>query len=562
MTGEEALAWGAWAAGVRFVTGYPGTPSKGLFVALQRLKASRPAFRQPLVFHWAPNEKIALEMALGATLAGWPALVCVKSVGANVLLDALMTANLSGVPAPLVIALGDDPSAWTSQNEQDSRWLALMAEVPLLEPLGVEEAPGLMREAFRLSAEFALPVIVRFPKAFAQAQGELREASGPLSPVSWPERPSLPSIASGGNALRLHAELHRKMKAIAEAWKDSPLNRLRGRGPMALLAVGFCATKVREVEERLGLRLEALPLLALATSSPLPHRWLAEALQGVGRLLVVEEGEPIVETLLRSWAQREGWPGQVEGKGTGALPQEGELTLRSIGRALGRFVDIPEEALEALPDPQRPQGLALRFCEDCPYPPLLEALITVCRTSGMEPVVAADPGCAVVAAGPPYEVVRIKHSMGGSVNFIAALAKLEGSPRRRYIALVGDSDFFHGALLGILNAAHWRAPMALFVVDNGGAAFTGGQPHLGSGFDAEGHPTPPLSIEALLRAAGIPTQVVASQDVQELRRAIAWALEAQEGPRAVVYREPCPFVPLWTPEGLKPRKTEGKIVGE
>jgi Indolepyruvate ferredoxin oxidoreductase, alpha and beta subunits len=137
MTGEEALALGAMMAGVRFVTGYPGTPSKGIFKALQEFSPTLP---HPVHFHWATNEKVALELAIGATLAGIPSLVCVKSVGANVLLDALMTVNLTGVPSPLVIALGDDPSAWVSQNEQDSRWLALMSELPLIEPTRIEDA--------------------------------------------------------------------------------------------------------------------------------------------------------------------------------------------------------------------------------------------------------------------------------------------------------------------------------------------------------------------------------------------------------------------------------------
>lgn len=561
VTGEEALAWGAWRAGVRFVTGYPGTPSKGIFTALQKLSPC--SMPHALCFHWATNEKVALELAIGATLAGLPSLVCVKSVGANVLLDALMTVNLSGVPAPLVIALGDDPSAWTSQNEQDSRWLALMSDLPLLEPTHVGNAPKLMHAAFQLSADFALPVIVRFPKAFAVAEGELDEDPSALTKVNVPEREPLPSIASGGNAIRLHTELHEKLRQIEQAWDNSPFNFAEGDSPIAVLTFGFCATKVRQVLDMVVGKIHELPLqVTLATTHPLPRRWLMEQISGKSVALIVEEGEPIAEMQLKALAHEFRLPCAVRGKLTGELPREGELTLRRIGKALRNFIDIPTDAVDALPDPERPQGFRLRFCDDCPYPPFLDTLIEACRALGVEPVVAAAPGCAIVAMGEPYELVRIKHSMGGAVNFIAALAKLERNGKRRYIAFVGDSDFFHGAITGILNAAYWHAPMAIVVLDNGGAAFTGGQPHAGSGFDANGEYVPPLKMEAILEAMGIPTQVVSSRDADGIRQATRWVLDYGDGLRALIVREPCPFVPIWTAEGLKPQKTEGKIVGE
>jgi len=557
--GEQALAWGALAAGVRFVTGYPGTPSKGIFTALQRLRTERNA---PITFHWANNEKVALELAIGATLAGLPALVCVKSVGMNVLLDALMTVNLSGVSAPLVIALGDDPSAWTSQNEQDTRWLAFMSELPLLEPTYVHNAPQLMHKAFSLSAQIELPVIVRFPKAFAVAEASLEVDPTSLPLINFPKRPSLPSIASGGIAVAQHAALHEKLRWVEQRFNASPFNTVKGDAPVAVLSVGFCATKVQEVLSRVGDFSDRVRLLVLATTLPLPRQWLAEQLQKVASVLVVEEGEPIVETQMRALAHEFRLPCVVKGKGTGDLPREGEVTLRRIGRALRAIVEIAPEVVEALPDPERPKDFTLRFCEGCPFPPFLDTLVQLCREQGKEPIVAADPGCAIVAMGKPYELVRIKHSMGGAVNFIAALAKMERNSQRRYIALVGDSDFFHGAFLGILNASAWKAPMAVIIVDNGGAAFTGGQPHLGSSFDADGNFVAPIPMERLLEAANIPVKVASSFDARGIRQGLQWVLGYGHELRVLIVREPCPFVPVWTAEGLKPKRTEGKIVGE
>lgn len=560
LTGEEALALGALMAGVRFVTGYPGTPSKGVFKALKEFANS--SNENKIHFHWATNEKVALELAIGATLAEIPSLVCVKSVGANVMLDALMTVNLTGVPAPLIIALGDDPSAWVSQNEQDSRWLALMSELPLFEPTQVELAPELMHFAFQISALLRLPVIVRLTRSFAIAQGPVSEAK--LMPVTFDASSPLPSIASGGNAISLHSALQEKMKRLKEMLNLSPFNRVEGNAPFAILAVGNCALKVRETFRWLSqrnLQVEAT-LFELTTLNPLPHLWLIDNLSGKSTVLVVEEGAPIVELLVKAVIKEAMLPTVVRGKLTSELPTVGELTLRQIGKSVRNFVSISPNAIYSLPDAQRPQGFNLKFCEGCPYPPLLDTFKRTAEQMGVELVVAADPGCSIVAIGEPYKLVQIKHSMGGSVNFIAALAKFECSPNRRYIALVGDSDFFHSAFNGIINAVWWKVPIGLVVLDNGGSAFTGGQPHPGSGFNASGESVKPVEIERLLSALDIPVQIVSSRDAENLLRATFWLLNYGQGIRALILREPCPFVPIWTSEGLKPQKTNGKIVGE
>lgn len=561
LTGEEALALGALKAGVRSVTGYPGTPSKGVFKALQEFAATLSS-ANGIRFHWATNEKVALELAIGATIAGMPSLVCVKSVGANVMLDALMTVNLTGVPAPLVIALGDDPSAWVSQNEQDSRWLALMSELPLFEPTSFETAPELMHFAFQVSASLQLPVIVRFTRSFALAQGKVGTIQ--LSPVHFTPSNPLPSIASGGNAISLHSALQEKMRRLEQSVNSIGFNRVEGSGSFAILAVGHCAAKVRETVRLLsdGSPQIDAALFELATVSPLPRRLLIDNLIGKSVVLVIEDGAPIVESLVKAIVKEAMMPVVVRGKLTGDLPTVGEVTLRQVGLALRLFFPLSPNEVDSLPDPQRPQNFSLNFCDGCPYPPFISALKETAKQMGVELVVAADPGCAIVAIGEPYNLVQIKHSMGGSVNFIAALAKFERSLNRRYIALVGDSDFFHSAFNGIVNATSWKAPMGLVVLDNGGSAFTGGQPHPGSGFNVSGEFIQPVKIERLLNALDIPVRIVSSHDVENLLRASQWLLDYGDEMRALVLREPCPFVPIWTKEGLKPQKTEGKIVGE
>ncbi len=571
LSGEQALALGAWLAGVQFVTGYPGTPSKGVFEHLRQLdernRGKKTAPLPPISFHWAPNEKIALELAVGVSLAGLSSLVCVKSVGANVLLDTIMTVNLTGVPSPLVLIIGDDPSAWNSQNEQDSRWLAKMSELPLLEPLSVSTSPSLMQEAFFLSSQLRVPVVVRFTKPFSIATERLEPVQDVANPVPSQPIRSLPSVASGGNAVTLRRRLHQKIKSLRVHWDGVNGNQVTGQGTTAVIAVGFLLTTVRRVFDHLrplisGDLERTIRLVGLQTVSPLPIQWLLKHLSDVEQVLVVEEGDPIVETEI-AWAlQSAGTAVKVLGKRTGHLPDVGQLTERHVGTVLANLFKLDHASLAELPDPVRPQGFHLRFCDGCPYPPFLEEIKNLCAQMGWTPVVGSDPGCSIVAIGKPFELITVKHSMGSAVNIISGLARFERDPNRRYIAIVGDSDFFHGAVIGIFNSLWWRAPVSIIIVDNGGPAYTGGQAHPGSGFDAEGRRAEPMAMENILSAVGAPVRVVSAWDGYPIREGVDWVLRVEESPRILIVRGLCPYVPVWTDQGLAPQKREGKIVGE
>jgi indolepyruvate ferredoxin oxidoreductase alpha subunit len=529
-SGEQALAYGAWAAGVRVVTGYPGSPSSGTVKDLLAISTGDEVHVQ-----WAANEKVAFETALGASLAGQRALVCLKSVGLNVALDPLMTANLTGVRGGLVILAGDDPGAWASQNEQDSRCLAAFAELPLLEPASPAEGTAMMVAAFDLSGELGIPVVVRETRDYSRQ-------SGPVSPLSRaPSRRSdftargLEWVSLPFNVVANHRRLHERLTEVAAGFEQSPFNTVRGQGSTGIVAAGFAHAKV----------LQALPegipadvsLLKLGTVCPLPEEFLIAFLGDKRKVVVIEETEPFVEARLRALAQRRDLALDIEGKQTGYLPREGALTAEQIRTAISqvRGESLPPFAGTAGQDAARPSQQGL--CEGCFYIPLFAALRDTLAELGRQAVVCADPGCSIRIHQPPFEMLHVKHCMGSAIGLASGmwLAGVDALP----VALVGDSSFFHTGLNGLLSAVAGGAEILVLILDNGSAALTGGQPHPGSGRDARGARTRAVQLDEILRACGVDhLDTVDPVDSPSTRRALRGALLAQ-GLRVLIARGKC-----------------------
>jgi len=529
-SGEQALAYGAWAAGVRVVTGYPGSPSSGVVEHL--LATSAP---DEVHIQWSANEKVAFETALGASLAGQRALVCMKSVGFNIALDPVMTANLTGVPGGLVILVGDDPGAWASQNEQDSRYLAAFAELPLLEPASPAEGAAMMGAAFDLSEEMKLPIVVRETRDFSRQRGMVPHL------LRAPPRP--PSFAPQGlkwvslpfNVVANHRRLHERLTEVAARFDHSPFNAVEGQGSKGIVAAGFTHVKL----------LQALPqgiptdvsVLKLGTLYPLPQEFLAAFLAGKGRVLVLEETEPFLEERLRALAQRRSLALDIWGKETGHLPREGALTAEQIGAAMAevRGEPLPPSIGIAGEAARRPSQQGL--CEGCFYIPLFEALRDTLAELKSGAVICADPGCSIRIHQPPFEMLHVKHSMGSAIGLASGLwlSGVEGLP----IALVGDSSFFHTGLNGLLSAVTSGAHILVLILDNGSAALTGGQPHPGSGRDARGSQARAVQLEGILRACGVDHLVTIDPTDRTIsKRALRDALQAQ-GLRVVIARGEC-----------------------
>jgi len=527
VSGDLALAQGALAAQVQFVAGYPGSPGAGVFNALLNLT-------QEINIHWAPNEKVAMEAAFGASLAGSRSLVILKSVGMNVALDPLATFSLSGCHAGLVILVGDDPGAWASQNEQDSRWLARLAEVPVVEPTSVEQAALLMVQAFAWSESLGLPMIIRTTRALHSAKATLP----PLWELPTSRRRFLRQrnhwIVLPYLVQRRHATLHSRLRKYQAMLEASPYDVSQGSGALGIIASGFTYSKLLSISPKIP---ERYQLLALSSSWPLPQASLTRWLAPLKRALILEEGAPFVEEQIRALAQRENLEVELLGRETRTLPEEGGLLPREIINALHALdpaysADPPRETEKTMPS-------TVPLCEDCPYRPTFHALLEAMEAlyGRQHYIVVGEPGCMVRANLSPFQLFDVKYSLGSGLATGLGLALCD--KQHHIITLLGDSSFFHSGLNALPFALQQNPPLTMIILDNRTTALTGGQTHPGSSFDERGQPrTKVVDIARIIQGIGGSPQVLEA-DSPSLKAAFQRALTRQEL-QILIIRAPCP----------------------
>jgi indolepyruvate ferredoxin oxidoreductase alpha subunit len=491
--GGEAIAYGALAAGVSFVGSYPGSPSSEVVEAILRLPQAT-----GIDVEWASNEGVALETAIGVSIAGRRALVCTKSVGMNVLVDPLMTLSLTPLNAGIVIVLGDDPGGYGSQNDQDTRPIAVMAEMPLLEPATPAGAYRITREAFELSERFGLPVIIRETRSFAQFVGPVVLSESEYAPVTRGlAREPWRYVPVPRNVVAKHRDLHERLSGFAACGESAGLFQSRGDGEVGVLAAGFAARKFTDV---LGPQpIEGLKVAELELLHPLPEHALGAWLSSCRELLVLEETEPFIERALRGIAYERAPGTRIVGKLTGLLSPEGELFRSEIRQALGRWqpgvpLPLPRRAEGEEAERPRKEG----YCAGCRYDEVLQAIDEVAAARGERPILVGDPGCLVTVA----ERLDAKYAIGSAIGVGHGL--LLGGVGENVIALFGDSAFFHSAIPALCHAAAVRSPLLLIVLDNQSTLTSGGQPHPGVGRDARGRAAPKLSIERIARSCDVP----------------------------------------------------------
>ncbi|WP_069803371.1 thiamine pyrophosphate-dependent enzyme [Thermogemmatispora onikobensis] len=562
LSGDEAVARAALEAGVQVATGYPGNPGGGALAALLPLAA-----RYGLAAEWSVNEKVALEVAAGAAWAGRKSLVTMKMSGLNVLADSLLSIAHSGVNGSLVIYAVDDVGVFYGMVEQDSRYYALLASLPLLMPAGPEEAYALTRLAFQASAQTGAPVLLLGTTAVAASQAWISVA--PL------ERPAIEQPAS------FQRDVARFTKAVPQWCREqhaAALARLEQAGTLLGVAnvreepTGSAAAAPRE--GRIGVvvagvsaayldevraRLRTAPPLAvfkLGLIHPLPGEELRAFLTPLEAVLVLEELEPLIETQVAALIGEHNLQARLLGKRTGLLPRVGEYNQAQVAQALAALLETAgyqEAAAEAqtlaqqlsLPPepggPVAPLPRTLEFCPGCPHRMTYYALRRALQAAGYQPdevITTGDIGCTILGMHAPLSVCWTEVSMGASLGIAQGL-KYAGI-ERPVLAAMGDSTFFHGGIAGLLNAVQAGVRLTLLLLDNGLTAMTGQQPNPGSWRDSAG-PTarPRADIETIVRGCGV--TFVREVNPYELETTVAALREAlaSQGVAVVIARAPC-----------------------
>ena len=520
MSGNEAIARGAWEAGVRFASAYPGTPSTEILESLVRY--------EDVYCEWAPNEKVAIEAATGASLAGARALACMKHVGLNVGADPFFSASHIGVKGGFVIVSADDPAMHSSQDEQDNRQYAKFAKMPMIEPSEADEAREYVKAAYELSEEFDTPVLFRMTTRTSHSQGvvELGHRGAEPEPLTVLDRDPSKNLMMPHNARLRHAFIEQRLLDIADWAETTPLNRVEMGDPrIGIVTSGAAYGSAREA-------FPGASFLKLGLTYPLPRKLIADFRARVEKLYVVEELDPFLEELIRLQGI------QVDG-GKDVLPLLGEFDPGLVARSLSaagvpgveaELLQTVEPAAEDLPD--RPPTL----CPGCSHRGVFVAL------RKMRAFVAGDIGCYSLGALAPFEAMHCSTCMGAGISMAHGMAKVldETADRKnRPVAVIGDSTFFHSGITSLLDVAYNQSDVLTLILDNRTTAMTGGQKNPGMGTSLSGRPAPDVDIPALVRALGIERVAeIDPFDVAQTEQVLREELAVRE-PSVVIATSPC-----------------------
>ena len=508
MLGNEAVARGAYEAGVRVAVAYPGTPSTEITENMAKYS------KDEVYCEWAPNEKVALEVAIGASMGGARAICCMKHVGVNVAADPLFTAAYTGVRGGLVLVAADDPGMHSSQNEQDSRFYARSAHVPMLEPADSAECREYVMRAFEISEKYDTPVMLRLVTRIAHARSLVEEGVRQEIPLKDYEKDIKKYVMMPGNAKGRHVVVEAREKKLEEEIDALGFNRVE----MADTKVGVvCSGSAYQYVK------EALPnasVLKLGMVYPLPEKLIRDFASKVDQLLVVEELEPFFEDAIKAM----GIP--CSGKDKTGL--QGELFVRKVGRLFGGEADC---------GPAETQGVPMRppvLCPGCPH----RAVFYVLKKLGL--TVAADIGCYTLGAMPPLAAVDSVVCMGASIGMALGLEKARGRDfAKKTVAVIGDSTFVHSGITGLVDMVYNQGHSTVIIVDNSTTGMTGHQPNPTTGFNVRGEIAPQLDVVKLCEAIGVPSvRVVDPFNMKELEQTIMEESE-KDVPSVIIARRPC-----------------------
>ncbi|UCG31262.1 MAG: indolepyruvate ferredoxin oxidoreductase subunit alpha [candidate division WOR-3 bacterium] len=505
LSGNEAVARGAWEAGCKVATAYPGTPSTEIIENITKY--------QEINAEWSINEKVALEVAAGASFAGARALVAMKHVGLNVAADPFFTMGYSGVSGGLVVVSADDPGMWSSQNEQDNRHYGRHAKVPILEPSDSDEARIFTKLGFEISERFDTPVLLRLTTRICHSaclveleERKEIEVKGYLKDIK--KRLVLPA-----HARALHLVVEERLKKLAAHSEIFPYNRIEwGKMTIGIITSGVAYQYAKEV-------FPDASFLKLSLTHPIPRKMIEKFAHKVKKIIVVEEGDPILETEIKAMGIR------VTGKDK--IPICGELTPEVIRNS---FSKKRQTVMKKAEIPARPPVL----CPGCPHRGVFYIF------NKLKIVASGDIGCYTLGALPPLSAMDTCVCMGASVTNAQGMEKALGKDfSRKSVAVLGDSTFFHSGITGLVNAVYNKGYLNLVILDNFTTAMTGHQPHPGTGRLARGEQGKRVAPEDIARGCGVEmVKVINPNDLRATEAALREALD-YDGVSVLIFRRPC-----------------------
>ena len=512
MTGNEALARGAYEAGCVIATAYPGTPSTEMLENI--------ADYQEIYSQWSTNEKVAVEIACGASFGGVRALSAMKVVGLNVAMDPLMNSAYLGVGGGLVIVVADDPGCSSSQNEQDNRLVAPFAKLPLIEPSDSQECKDFIKYAFEISEEFDVPVLFRMTTRVCHSKTIVELGERKEIPVKEYKKTGK-YLSSPELARKNHARLEKMLINLGEYANDSCLNEIEW-GKNKEIGIITSGISYQHAKEVFG---DSASYLKLGLSYPFPEKLVRRFANTVNKVYVIEENEPFLENNIKQMG--------IQCIGKGFIPATNELTPGIIKNKL-----LPQEAKEIYNIDSKVPNRPAVLCAGCPHRPIFYAL-SKCK----DVVVSNDIGCYTLGMVAPLNVTDVLICMGAGITSGIGLEKsfVKSGQKKRVFGFIGDSTFFHSGITGLIDAVWNKSNMVICILDNSTTAMTGHQENPGTGHDLIGHDTPVLDIESVVKSAGVKDdhiRVVDAYDFIEIEKVVKEAYEAEEL-SVIITKRPC-----------------------
>ena len=511
-TGNEAIARGAYEAGVKYASAYPGTPSTEILenVAL---------YKKDILAEWAPNEKVAMESAIGGSIAGARTLVTMKHVGVNVAADPLMTYSYLGVNGGFVLITADEPGMHSSQNEQDNRNYAKFGKMPLIEPSDSQEAKDMIKTAFEISEKYDTPVIVRMTTRVCHSKGIVDCYDREEVEIKEYVKNIKKTIPVPAHSRALRVKVEERMEKLREFSNTTELNYFEWNDTkVGVITSGMSYKYAKEV---FG---DAASYLKLGFTNPLPDKKIKEFAEKVDKIYIIEENDPIIEEYTKSLG--------IECFGKDIFPAYGEMTSdvirASVYGEMKESLEYDEE--KVIPRPPT-------LCAGCPHRGFFYEI-----GKRKDVVISGDIGCYTLGFSEPYNAMDLTLCMGASISMahgVKQVFKMKENENKRVVSVIGDSTFFHTGINSLMNTVYNRSNTVNIILDNRITAMTGHQQNPGTGYTLQGMPTIEMDIEKIVRAIGIKhVRKINPNILKEVNDALDWAFELDE-PSVIITRWPC-----------------------